>query len=261
MYECHRLTIDRMAERYGADPGALALIVVGSVARGDPWEDSDIDAYLIVSDDEYARRRESGELGFSADVLCEPPCHEAGGTVVDKRFLLEAAAHGPEPTRFAFLKAIVAFSRLPKLDAVVRLIPVYQDGERREKMESFASQLPVHFSYLELGEYSDNAYILNETAVQIALFGGRLILAYNRMLYPNRKQFLRQLDLAPEKPAEMLALMDALLRRPSIANARAFYDAILGFADWPHPKEGAWERYARDSERHWLGGRAPVADW
>ena len=42
-------------------------------------------------------------------------------------------------------------------------------------MESFASQLPVHFSYLELGEFSDNAYILNETAVQMALFGGRLL--------------------------------------------------------------------------------------
>src|SRR5437879_12830929 len=49
-------------------------------------------------------------------------------------------------------------------------------------MKSFVSQLPVHLAYLELGEYSGNAWLLAETAVELVLFGGRLILAHNRIL-------------------------------------------------------------------------------
>ena len=128
-------------------------------------------------------------------------------------------------------------------------------------MESFCSQLPVHHSYMELAEWSNNAYLLSETSAQMVRFGGRLILAYNRTLYPARKKFMREFERAPEKPQGIIELADRLLREPGIENSRAFRDSIMDFRDWPQPMEGCWDRFRRDSEQSWRTGRPPVEDW
>jgi hypothetical protein len=231
-----------------------------SVARGDARADSDVDCYLLVTDEEYARRQAAGQLAFDDSDLCDYPDGQAGGTVIDLQYLRDVAERGPEPARFVLLNARVVFSRVEGLAELLATIPVYPEHERQEKMESFYSQLAVHLAYLKLGEYSKNPYLLAETAVQLVLFGGRLILAHNRMLYPNRKWFMRELERAPEKPAGIMELARTLLTQPSIAHAEAFYDAIVKFRDWPQPREGRGTRFRRDSEQHWRIGRPPLAD-
>jgi hypothetical protein len=260
MYAHHQRTITRLTERFQDDSAVLALLVIGSVARGDARADSDVDTLLVVTDSAYDERRASGALTFDADDLCDHPDGHAGGRLIDQGFLREVAERGPEPARFAFVRAIPAIARLPELKDLLVQIPEYPERERTEKMISFASQLPMHLSYLELGEYSRNPYLLAQTAVELVLFGGRLILAYNRMLYPNRKWFLREFERAPDKPAGIVELARHLLVQPSIALAQAFCDQIADFADWPQPPEGAMARFQNDSELQWRWGRPPLAD-
>ena len=128
----HRTAIEALRRRYEADENVLALIVVGSVARGDAGPKSDVDAHLVVTDAEHARRVERGELGFVADDLV-PGVHVGGG-IVDMAFLSDAAERGPEPTRYAFVKALPVFSRVASLDALLSRIPVYPEAERDWKM-------------------------------------------------------------------------------------------------------------------------------
>jgi hypothetical protein len=260
MYPHHQRTIQRLAEHFQADPAVLALLLIGSVARGEARRDSDVDFYLLVTDAAYCERRAADRLSVEADDLCDYPGGHAGGRVLDVGYLREVAARGPEPARFAFVQAAPAFTRLPNLAELLAPIARYPEHERTEKMISFASQLPVHLSYLELGEYSRNPYLLAQTAVELVLFGGRLILAHNRMLYPNRKWFMRELERAPDKPAGIVELAQQLLVQPSIALAKAFCELILGFQQWPQPPEGALARFQSDRELSWRQGRAPLAD-
>jgi hypothetical protein len=260
MHAHHGRALARISERMQADPDALALIIIGSVARGDASPGSDLDGYLVVTDTAYRARRAAGVHSWGANELCDWPGGTAGGLIVDLGMLAELAERGPEPARYAFTGAFAAFSRVPELDALLRRIPVYPEHERTEKLISFASQLPVHLAYLTLGEYSSNAYLLAETAVEIVRFGGRLILAHNRMLYPSRKWFMRELARAPERPPDLLELAERLIRTPSIAHGRAFCDAVLGFAPWPQPPEGAMARFQQDRELHWLSGPAPLGE-
>jgi hypothetical protein len=260
MYPHHQRTIQRMIERFEPDPAVLALIIIGSVARGDARPDSDVDCYLLVDDAAYQARRAANQLTINADDLCDQPSGQAGGRVIDLAFLRDVAARGPEPARFAFVQAIPALARLPDLADLLAAIPRYPEHQRTEKMISFASQLPVHLSYLQLGEYSQNPYLLAQTAVELVLFGGRLILAHNRMLYPNRKWFLRELERAPAKPAGIVELAKQLLARPSIADATAFCDRILQFQPWPEPPEGVLERFQNDRELFWREHGAALAD-
>lgn len=250
--------IERLRDRYGDDPDILAVVVIGSVARGEARPDSDVDCVFVVAEDERARRAERGEVGIDADDLGDGT--HVGGQFVDMRQLRETAERGPEPARYAYTDAIVVASRVPELAAVVAAIPVYPERERAEKMTSFVSQLPVHLSYLQLAELSRNEWLLAQTAVELVLFAGRLILAHNRLLFPNRKQFLAQLERAPLKPAGFVPLARELSARPSMALARRFYDAILAFADWPEPPEGHWGRFIRDRETNWRQGPPALAD-
>ena len=251
MYEWHRQTIEKLKTHFEADPRFLALIVVGSVAREEAREDSDVDFVLVATDDEYAKREASKNLFYGGDELTEDTGNEVGGCILDLQYLLDAAERGDERTRFQFVKAKIVFSRRADLDQIVARIATYPEQERIEKMKSFYSQLPLHFSFMELAEYSQNPYLLSETAVALVLFGGRLILAHNRILYPGRKWFMREFERAPDKPEGIIDLATQLLRHPGIANAKAFWDSITHHTDWPQPEEGTWQRIHEDNVWNW----------
>jgi len=194
----HEEAIALARDRLTPDRDVVAMVVIGSVARGEAQERSDVDVVIVLTEDAARKRAARSELSFRPDDL-GTRIH-VGGCFVDEGFLRDVADRGPEPSRFAFLNARLVFSRSPAIARVLERIPVYQEAERVQKMTSFASQLPVHLSYLKLGGYSRNAWLLAQTAVELVLFGGRLILAYNRILFPNRKQFIRVLATAPSSP-------------------------------------------------------------
>jgi predicted nucleotidyltransferase len=260
MHRHHERTVDRLREHVLADPTVIALIVIGSVARGEAGAGADVDCLVVFTDEEYRRREVAGQVLLDYAALAEPPTDGVSGQAAELAFLRDAADRAPEPQRFAFVDALV-FSKHPAVEPLVRRAASYPEHERLEKMRSFVSQLPVHHAYLAFGEYARNEYVLAQCAVQIVLFGGRLVLAHNRMLYPSRKWFMRQLDRAVAKPASFLELARELLARPSIAASRAFIDAVDGFADWPRPPEGEWARFSRDTEQNWRTRSLSPGEW
>lgn len=256
--EPQRATIEWLRRRCADDPRIEALVVIGSTARGEALAGSDVDCAFVLSREEREERAARGELGMhGAAAEGRVPF---GGEFTDIDVLRLTAERGPEPARFAFTGAIVALSRTPGLASVLARIPVYPEAERDEKMKSFVSQLPVHLAYLKHAVYAKKEWLLAETAVELVLFAGRLILAENRMLFPNRKQFMAALERAPRKPDGFVELARELSARPSIELAQRFYDGVMSFADWPTPAEGHWARFSRDRETNWRSGRAALAD-
>lgn len=260
IYPHHQKALEYFKSQQQAEPQVLAAIVIGSVARGEAGERSDIDLLVVLDQQTYLERKAAGQMGFYEVYPVDQHNVDLGGAFINLDYLYEVDRRGPEPARFAFKDALVLFSRIPKLIDLVPRLVIYQEHERLEKMTSFASQLPVHFSFMELADLSQNAYLLSETAVEIVLFGGRLILAYNRMLYPNCKLFIREFSRAPEKPDGILQLAETLLRKPGIPTARAFCDTILTFKEWPQPAEGVMSRFVRDRDNFWLNGLATLCE-
>ena len=236
MNDKQRNEIDEIVERERADDNVVAAILIGSCARGDEREDSDVDYNLVV------REKRNN-------------CH----VTKDDLFLIRARAN--EPTRWSYTGAKVLFSRDPEIADIIAGIPVFQEAERARKMESFVSQIRMHFSYLMLAEYSKNEYLLRETAVKIALFAGRLVLADNRVLYPNRKWFSREIERAAAQPAPVCPDMRAVLAAPPTAGAQAFIDGLLAYKAYPEPAEGWVTRFNDDSVFHWKTGSFAIEDW
>jgi len=260
----HRDMIQRVTEHFQADPRYLALIVGGSVAKHRALPDSDLDIMLIVSAEEFAQRCAQHTDHFSTSDLADLGLHGDGeieGKLLDWQYLLEAAERGSEPTRFSFVEAFIAFSRLPDLEGLLRAIATYPVHEQPAKILSFGGQIGLWSWYVPAAEKRQDQFVMAYAAANLALFAGRLFLAHNQMLYPGPKWFMSELRRAPQKPEPLIELLEALVRAPSSEHSWAVLDCILRYRDWGVPDEVVIAQMIEDTERRWRQGRPDLADW
>jgi hypothetical protein len=258
----HQETIARLTAHFQSDPAALALIIGGSVAKGLARPDSDIDFVLVVSDDDYAQRAEQNAFHFFSRDFTDYPGGYVDGKIVDVPFLREVADQGSEPARAAFASAFITFSREPAVNDLLPRIPVYPENEHRAKIQSFYAQVLALQWYVGEAEKRRDPYLMMHVISNLVLFGGRMILAHNRILYPYHKWFMTELRRAPQKPDNLMERIDVLLAEPTKTNADAFCESVLNFVEWDQPPESWPVRFMRDSEWNWRNGcRPPLADW
>ncbi len=257
----HQRAVERLVERFEKDTNFLALMIGGSIARGWERDDSDVDFILLATDEEYARRAPANALTYYTSDLCDYPGGYVDGKIVDWGFLAEVAARGSETARAAFVGVTVAYSRCPELPELLKCITSYPEHLRQDKISSFYAQFQALQWYMGEAEKRDDRYLRMHVAADLALYGGRLILAYNRILYPYHKWFTTVLREARDKPENLMERMEALLAEPCKQTADAFCECILNFTQWDTPPEGWPARFMKDSEWAWRDGKAPVADW
>lgn len=262
MREHHKAVVEKLTEIFRDDSSCLALAIAGSVAKGLDVESSDVDFFAVFDDPTIKTKIEKKDYFIYRKDICDYPEGYADGKAIDLPFLRDAADHGSEAIRWAFEDAIVVFSRDPEIDDLVERIPEYPEHERKDKIGSFCGQVRAYRGFFanEAVKRSDS-YLMAHTATSLALFGGRLILAHNRLLYPFHKWFLNQLEQAAEKPDNLIPLMKSLLAKPSLETIHAFGDAVLNFTEWDEPPEGWVVRFFEDVEWTWRNGKPALADW
>jgi predicted nucleotidyltransferase len=255
----HERAVQKLVEHFAPDETCLGVIVGGSVAKGLAKNDSDIDVVLVVSDDLYRKKLEENMLLYFNVEFCDYPGGYIDGKIVNLDYIRAAAERANEPTRAAF-SAVVVHSKVPGLEDLVRQIPVYQPQEQRDKVQAFYAQFEIAHWYVSEALKRNDAYMLHHAVADLVLYGARLILAHNEVLYPYHKFLMMELERAPEKPDSLMALIDALLADHTLENARAFYDAVKDFRFWNEAWEMPAMRFMKDTELAWLDRRAYVGD-
>lgn len=239
MYAHHAETIQRVVDHFRGDVELEALLLGGSVAHGFERPDSDVDVMFVISDESHAARNRMGKLVYSSSELCVAPTAYVDGKYLTAAMLRAVAEKGSEPARFAF--------RYP-LEA------------KAERMMRFAAQLEAWNWYASEALKHENPYLLGVSVDKLVLFGGRLILAHNELLYPYHKWFLRVLEVAPDQPAGLMPAIRALYVDPSVEAIGRFYELVKGFRDWDSSGVFWPVQFMADSELNWLNGPAPVDD-
>lgn len=256
----HEKAIRRLGEHFSKEEGYLAVLVGGSIAKGVESEYSDIDALLIVTDEVYERLGGLNSMGYFSTEFCDYPGGYVDGKIHDKAYLRAVAERGNEPTRAAFKDIIIAFCADPEIAELVRTIPVYQVHEQDGKIRSFWAQFEAAYWYFGEAIKRGDRYLLHRSTSDLVLYGGRLILAHNRVLFPYHKLFMGELASAPEKPEGLMEIITALLDDPREEAALAFHEAIRGFRRWNDPPEPWNVRFMRDTELAWLEREPYVGD-
>jgi hypothetical protein len=256
----HERAVQKLAEQFSNEEGYLAVIVGGSVAKGVETEHADIDVILVATDELYERRRRENRLTYFSAAFCDYPGGYVDGKIVNVDYLRAAAERGNEATRAAFEGAFAAYSASPEIDDLLSRIPVYQKDEQAEKIRGFSAQFECAYWYLGEAAKRDDRYLLTHAVSDLILYGGRLILAHNEILYPYHKLFMSELERAPDKPGSLMELIRELLEEPSAENAKPFYEAIRGFRRWNDPPEPWNERFIKDTELAWIENRPYIGD-
>ena len=257
----HRRAIDRLADAYRDDPRFLGLIIGGSVAKGYARDDSDVDFLIIATDEVFEERLHARDLFINRTDLCDYDGGFVDGKIINLAFLEDVAEKGNEPSRAAFEGAFAAYSHLPGLDDLLQRIPVYPAAGHDERVKAFYCMAFMQHWLLHEAERHGNRYTMHRAASQLVLFCSRLILAHNHRLYPFHKWLLRTLESVPEKPANMLASIDALLEAPCSERATALFESVREFRDWGVSDLDAYTWFMTDVEWSWMSGNTPIEDW
>lgn len=260
MYAHHIETIEKAIEKLKSNEKILAVILGGSVAHGFASKNSDIDLMLVMSESNYQQALKNGALHYTDDESADYPDGYVEGKYISESFIRTVIEKGSEPARFAFKDAIILYSSLENLDCLIAAAATYPKEGKVDKMVKFYAQFEGwNWMYYE-GVKRKDLYVINQSVTNICLFAGRLLLAYNELLYPYHKWFLKVLSGAGEKPVDIVEKIKLSLQTKSESNIKDLYNTIKNFYDWPQSPYGWPVQYVKDSEMNWVDGPAPIAD-
>ncbi|MEN1990524.1 nucleotidyltransferase domain-containing protein [Paenibacillus hubeiensis] len=261
MYKHHRESLDQLVEVIKSDPEFLAIITSGSIAQGKAKEGSDIDVYLVLTDEAYERRKKVHSLAYNNRDVCNYPDGYIDGKMINRQFLELAAIQGSEPTRYSFVGSQVVWSRLPDLEQLIQRIPEYPEQHREGNIQDFYAQLLLYAFYFS-GEAAqkNNPYLMLHSASNTALFGARIVLAYNRTLFPCHKGLREAVASVPDQPEAFMQHWDSLLDHPSAQKCMELAKLLLGHYKPELAFDQAVSMFVSNNEWNWLDHEPPIAD-
>jgi len=154
----------------------------------------------------------------------------------------------------------VLFSRIEGFEEEILKIRQYPIAEKAERIKRFHAQLEAWHWYCGEARKQGNRYLLGTAVSKLILFGGRLLLAHNEMLYPYHKWFLKVLERARDKPSDLMACIQVLTESPTAENVEVFYQKIKTFQPWNENPYGWGAQFMLDSELNWMDRKTPVDD-
>ncbi|HEY5160746.1 MAG TPA: nucleotidyltransferase domain-containing protein [Gaiellaceae bacterium] len=256
-----RTAIDELVHLHGNDPSKLALVICGSLATGKARETSDVDLYLVVTDEEFERTRAGEGCFYGSWDPNKFSGIEIDGKIVGKKFLQEAAVRGSEPPRASFESAYTEFSHDAEIDALIELIAAYPEHEREQKIKAFCAYVK-HYRYV--GEQAfelDEDYFARHCLIELVFFAARLALAHNRVLFPCHKSLFAALERCDELPAEFVDSSRRLLESSSLPALVDYYERVscyFGRYDYPNQERIG---FILENEWSWFSGLPSVGDW
>ena len=129
MYKHHEESIENMKEFF-RNQGAIALILIGSVAKGTEREDSDLDCAVILSQEEYAKKEKDNITSEAVEGLCTYEGGYFDVKYMTKGYLKELSEKGSEPARNTFKKSRILFCNDTEIEGILPRIPVFQTREK-----------------------------------------------------------------------------------------------------------------------------------
>lgn len=260
MYKHHEETIKNISQKLAARDDVLGLLICGSIAHGFENEFSDVDIMIIVSDEDYKKRFETGDLVYWETNSCTYKDGYIDGKYISPSFMKKVAESGSEPARFAFEGVKPAFVKIDGIPELLDQIVRYPIEKKNENISRFYAQLQAWKWYFYEAVKRNNEYLIYQSISNIVLFGGRIILAYNELLYPYHKWFLRVLENAKHKPENFIQLIRDIYTNKDSNSIEEFFYSIEAYAkqagvndDWPR-------QFMFDSEFNWLYDKTPVSD-
>jgi hypothetical protein len=258
----HEQAVAAFTESQLTSPDVLGVVVVGSVARGDERPDSDVDVYLVVTDQAYEAAVVSGRVAY---VTRSGVQYEGGYLDVklaSPGYLRAAVDHGDDPTRASFDRGRVTLDRLGDLEQLVRQMADLPAAAWTRRVRTYRAQLALYGGYF-LVQAADrgDGFLLQHSAVHCALAAGRCALAHHRQLFRGQKYLAADLRRLTELPQGFLAAWSAVLDTTTPDSARELTRVVDDWLGDPLTGDEALSGFIAANELAWLNHTIPPEYW
>ena len=242
-------------------PGALGVVLVGSVAQGREREDSDVDVYFVVDDDRFAAETARGRFAWIERKDADYPGSYIDIKLVSPSYLAAAIEKADDPTRASFLGARVAWSALPGLDETIARIVELPDDAWDDRVASFVAQARLYGGYfLRQAVERGDGFLRRHAGLHLALAAARAALAANHVMLPGPK-YISKLVRTVSTPD---GFVDAWSRVVDDPDADSGSELLRVLDEWLGDRLAADETlstFIRDNELAWLRGTVPAEFW
>ena len=253
--------LDAYVESVRGEPGALAVVLVGSVAQGREREDSDVDVYFVVDDDRFAAETASGRFAWIERQDLDYPGSYIDIKLASPSYLQRAAERADDPTRASFLGARVAWSELPGLERLIDRIASVPDDVWNERVRSHLSQARLYGGYfLRQAVERDDEFLRRHAGLHLALAAARAALAAAHVMLPGPKYISRLVRSVPS-PAGFLEAWERVVEEPDVDSGRALLDILFSWLGAGLGQDETLSIFIRDNELAWLRGTVPAEYW
>lgn len=240
------------------DDDVLAVILVGSLARGTERETSDVDVYLVVTDERFARATRDGSFAWTARNGVDYPGSYIDVKLASPAYLATAAERGDDPTRASFAGARIAFSRERSFDGLLAKIVRLDDDAWDERVRSHVAQARLYGGYfLVQGEQRGDSFLARHAAVHLALAAARAALAAAHVLMPGPK-YISGLVRSVPSPEGFVDAWQHAVDEPGLTTGTELLNRLTDWLGHGITPDEALSTFIRDNELTWLRGGVPA---
>lgn len=259
MYQHHLDSIEKLKEYFCRQEGVIAIVLDGSIVKGNARPDSDIDAVVVVTEERYSVLERETRL---AEVITGHCTYEGGYFDIKyktKNILRQASLYASEPTRSAFAKAQVIFTTDNEIQPLVEQISAYPEKERFEKVKCFNANLQLNRGYFLRCVTQNNAYMRAHLAQEIVYSVYRLILAENRVLFPCNRRLEETVLSCVHRPENIVELGAKFLKTISVEDCETFVMCFWAQSTLPLSDDVSenCSHYVKFYEDWWRNEKAP----
>ena len=259
--EQHERALSAYVDSVREQPGTLAVVLVGSVAQGREREDSDVDVYLVVDEEQFEVETAAGRFAWIDRHEADYPGSYIDIKLASPSYLEAAAERADDPTRASFLGARVAWSVLPGIEQTLARITTLPDDVWDGRVESYLAQARLYGGYfLRQAVERGDEFLRRHAGLHLALAAARAALAAAHVMLPGPKYVSKLVRTVPT-PDGFVDAWQRVVSDPDVESGAALLEMLTGWLGEGFAPDEALSIFIRDNELAWLHGTVPAEFW
>jgi predicted nucleotidyltransferase len=235
----------------------IGLILCGSLAKNNGNENSDIDLYVIVDDEEFETRK------LSKNYFCGTIFNQSNysvyvdGKIINKDFLKKIWTEGNECIKNTFSQVKILFS----LDTEINDMLKDMDKTNYDKEENIKKFYALMKSYkFKANDDINNIIQIKHSIFFTIFFACRLILSHNNVYYPCIKNMEKEVKKCTSKPKDFIKNMHKLLETFSLDELEVFYNETEEYFKEYRFDDKIRKGYVIENEDYWFFNQRPYSE-
>jgi len=204
--EPRRELIREMLDKYSADELVLAVVQVGSTAKGHDDEHSDVDLEVVVTEDKYA------ELAKNFQKIIHTERYDLIFTTISK--LRQVWDSDVDEDHWEYQNSIVLLDKTHTLQGILDEITRYDEASRIDRLKryyrAYWEDTLSSWSCIEHGN-DVGARIYAALAVQELI---RLLFNFNHLWAPRLQWAFKEIPMLQAGPEKLQTQLDSILKQP-----------------------------------------------